>query len=126
MNLVPPEGLANAWPKVEAWISEAIDQNQGDENLLDVLIAIARGHYGLWMDAHFACVTQLVTYPQQRVLTLLYIGGELDHILAMFDWAKEWCKQNKVDVLRTYGRPGWERVTGLSKVGVILQTEITL
>lgn len=124
MILVTPEQLANTWPKVEAWISEAIDQNQGDENLLDVLIALARGQYSLWADQNFACVTQLVNYPQQRVLTLLYIGGELDSILTMFDTAKEWCRVNKVDVLRTYGRPGWERVTGLSKVGVILQVDI--
>lgn len=125
MNLVTPEHLANVWPSVEQWVKDAIAHNQGDENALDVLIAIARGHYGLWVDPHFAAVTQVVNYPRQRVLTILYIGGDLSKIVPLFDEAKSWCRANKIDVLRTFGRAGWERVTGLERVGAILQSRIS-
>jgi hypothetical protein len=124
--LVEPSQLAHVWPDVVPWIKEAVEKNQGDENTLDVLLAIARGQYSLWADKHFAAVTQVVNYPRQRVLTILYIGGDLTNILPLFDDAKAYCKANKVDVLRTYGRPGWEKVTGLEKAGVILQTRICI
>ena len=124
MNLVTPDQLANAWPGVERWIDEAIEHNQGDENLLDVLIAIARGQYGLWVNPHFAAVTQVQNYPRQRVLVILYIGGDLSKIVPLFDEAKAWCRANKIDVLRTYGRMGWAHVTGLERVGAILQVKL--
>lgn len=124
MILITPEQLAHVWPEVEAWIASAVDKNQGDESTLDVFVGIARGHYSLWKGDGFAAVTQIVNYPRQRVLTILYIGGDLSKIITMFDEAKAWCRANKVDVLRTYGRNGWERVTGLKQVGVILQESL--
>ena len=39
--IVPPEQLATVWPAVLPWISEAVERNQGDENIWDVLIAIS-------------------------------------------------------------------------------------
>lgn len=124
MILVTPDQLAHVWPAVEPWIAAAVAENQGDENTLDVFIAIARGHYSLWSDEHFAAVTQTINYPRQRVLTILYIGGDLNKITPLFDFAKDWCRVNKINVLRTYGRPGWEKVSGLSRVGAILEVKI--
>lgn len=125
MILVTPDQLANTWPAVEAWIASAVDENQGDENTLDVLIAIARGQYALWHEpGHFAAVAQIVNQPRQRVATILYCGGELGSLLQMYESARRWCRMNGIDVIRIWGRQGWEKVLGMQRIGVILQESV--
>lgn len=126
MILVQPQDLANVWPKCEGWISEAVKVNQGDENLLDVLIALARGHYLLWFEPNrFAAVVQVISHPRQKVATVLYLGGSgLEQMPQLFEEGKLWCRANGISVIRTFGREGWQRAIGLKRVGVILQTEV--
>jgi hypothetical protein len=121
---VPPEHLSNVWPGVSGWIAEAINrpENVGDENLLDVLIAIARGHYALWVEPQkFAAVVQVTQFPRQKVATILYAGGQLDSFIEGYQEAKKLARQYGIQVLRTHGRAGWERALSLKRVGVILQ-----
>ncbi|HTO43131.1 MAG TPA: hypothetical protein VML56_03570 [Burkholderiales bacterium] len=127
MNLiVAPEALADTWPKVERWLAAAVDRNQGDENLLDVLLAIARGHYLLWHeDGKWAAVVQIVKFPRQTVATVLYCGGsDLEAMKAAFEYGRQWAREHGIDVVRTYGRKGWARVIGLEQQGVILQAGV--
>lgn len=125
MRLIPAAELAKAWPRVEHWIAKAINANQGDESLLDVLIAIARGQYLLWEADTYAVVGQVQPHPQQTVGMILYCGGTgLEAMRTAFDDAKQWCRANGISVLRTFGRPGWAKVLALEQVGVILQTRI--
>ncbi len=123
MVVVQPHELRHVWPQVEAWIVAAIERNQGDENTLDVLIALARGIYLLFVEpGKFAAVVQIQHFPAQKVGTIVYFGGRgLDDIKAGFEAGKQWGRENGINVVRTYGRPGWERVIGLKKTGVILQ-----
>lgn len=127
MILVQPEQLSNIWPQVSPWIAEAINarENGGDENLLDVLIGIARNHYALWVEAgEFAAVVQIAQFPRQRVATILYAGGRLDAFQALFEAAKKWARQNGIDVIRIWGRPGWEKALDLKRIGVIMQVNL--
>ena len=91
-----------------------------------MLIAVARGQSTLWVErGQFAAVVQLQRYPRQRVLTITYAGGvSLAALVRAFRFARDWCAVNGVDVLRAYGRPGWQRVLGLEPVARILQTRV--
>lgn len=124
MRIVSADELEAVWPRVLPWIDAAVKHGQGDEDAVDIGVAIYHGRYDLWLHDKFAAVVQVVRYQKQTVLTILYIGGEMKSILPLFEFAKAWCKENGVHVLRTYGRPGWERVTELKRVGVILQESI--
>lgn len=125
MKAISPEELSKAWPRVEAWIAQAVELNQGDENLLDVLIALARGHYTLWVADSFAGVTQTIRYPQQSVMTILYLGGsDLQAIEKAYQFAKQHCQTVGIDVLRVWGRPGWERLLGMKRIAVVLQEDV--
>jgi len=123
MIIVQPQDLANTWPKVEGWIAAAVAEGQGDENALDVLIAIARGVYLLWYEeGKFCGVVQIQHLPRQKVATVIYCGGSgLDEIRQAFEEGKLWAKANGIHVVRTHGREGWKRALGLKAVGVILQ-----
>jgi hypothetical protein len=100
--------------------------NQGDENLLDVLIALARGQYALWYEAgKFGAVSRIERWPRQTVGTIVYLGGkDLQAIEDAFEEAKVFARANKIDVIRVFGRPGWERLLGMKRKGVILQMAV--
>lgn len=123
MILVQPEQLRHVWPLCEKWIDDAIAEGQGDEGKLDVLIAIARGVYLLFFDPeHFASVVHIQQFPAQKVATIVYIGGVgLEAMKSAFEQGKAWGRTQGINVVRTYGRPGWSKVMGLKPVGVILQ-----
>jgi hypothetical protein len=124
--LVQPEQLGAVWGECAPWIQAAIERNQGDENLTDVLIAIARGIYLLWHSPGlYATVAQIQKFPRQTVGLILYCGGrDLEDMKGAFEDAKGWCRQNGVDVIRTWGRMGWAKVLDMTPVGVILQCEV--
>ena len=127
MIVVEPQALADVWEEVSPWLDAAVKENQGDESLLDVLIALARNMYMLWHEpGQFAAVVNIVRFPRQTVATIVYCGGPgaLDALIKAWEEGKKWGQKNGVHVIRTFGRPGWEKVVGLKKVGVILQEEI--
>ena len=101
--------------------------NCGDEILDDVLIALADGFYTLWLEpGKFAAVVEIRNFPRQRVATIVYCGGsDLDCIKGCFEHGRQWCREHDVQVLRVYGREGWERLLGLERIGVVLQTRVT-
>ena len=121
MRIVPVDELESVWPKVVKWIESAIDYGQGDEDALDVAIAIHNGHYDLWFDEKFAAVVQTVKHPKQTVATIIYCGGELDSLLTMYAEAKHYARANNIDAIRVWGRQGWEKVLGMRRIGIILQ-----
>jgi hypothetical protein len=123
---VRPEDLSDVWRQVEPWIAQSVAVNQGDENLTDVLIALARAQYALWHEPnYFAAVSRIERWPRQTVGTIVYLGGkDLSVIELAFEEAKMFAKKNGIDVIRVFGRPGWERLLGMKRRGVILQLEV--
>jgi hypothetical protein len=121
---VPPEQLPEVWPKVKDWIARALEYDLGDEELPDIFLAIARGIYGLWYSpGEFAAVYQIEKKPRQLVATVLYCGGDsLDAVKLAFAYAEEVCATHGIQVLRMWGRPGWERaLPGVERKVTMLQ-----
>jgi hypothetical protein len=122
MMLVPHFELEAVWPQVQLWLAEAVKHNQGDEDLIDIACAIDQGRYELWFEpGKFAAVVQVIDFPRQRVATLLYAGGVLTSLREMYGEAKRIAKDRGINVIRVWGRQGWERALGMKRVGVILQ-----
>ncbi len=127
MNIVQIKDLTNVWPEVRPWICDAIEYGQGDENELDVFMALAQARYALFHEpGKFAAVVQVAQYPRQQVATILYAGGpgQLESMRDALEATKPWCKQNGITTLRVFGRKGWERVLGMVKKGVVLQCDL--
>lgn len=126
MMLVSHYDLPHVWPKVVHWLEAAVKINQGDENLFDVGMAIENGLYELWYQKdRFAAVVQIQDFPRQRVAVIAYAGGELESLKEMYQEAKAVAKARGIDVLRVWGRAGWERTLGLKRIGVILQEKLS-
>lgn len=116
MNMVPLEKLADTWPLVEGWLQAAIQQNLGDENLLDVLIAIAQGRYTLWYEPdRFAIVTQIQQYPRQKIIALLYAGapqgsGAIERFKLLWEQERDQLRTIGITKIRIYGLRDWGKV----------------
>lgn len=127
MRIVQPHELSHVWPEVEGWIADAIGYGQGDENVLDVLLAVARGIYVLWWEpGKFALVVQVQHFPRQRIGCVLYLGGsDLEAIKqAVREDGLPWLRSQGVMALRVWGRKGWAKVLGMDQIGVILQSTV--
>jgi hypothetical protein len=121
VRIVSPDELEAVWPRVLPWIESALEYGQGDEEAVDIAIAIHNGRYDLWLHDKFAAVVQVVRHPRQTVATILYCGGELEALQWMYVEAKNYARENGINVIRVWGREGWKKVLKMRQVGVILQ-----
>lgn len=119
MTLVPLNKLADVWPKVEGWLQRAVEQNLGDENLLDVLIALAQNRYSLWYEpARCALVTQIQEYPRQKVITLLYAGapegsGAVERFRELWEQERLALRSAGITQIRMFGLRDWGKALGV-------------
>lgn len=119
MNLVPLHKLADVWPLVEGWLGPAVNQNLGDENLLDVFIALAQNRYSLWYEPErCALITQIQEYPRQKIIVLLYAGapegsGAVECFKELWTQERESLRAVGITRVRMYGLRDWGKVLGV-------------
>jgi len=119
VTIVPLHKLADIWPQVEEWLQRAVEQNLGDENLLDVLIALAQNRYSLWYEPQrCALVTQIQEYPRQKVIALLYAGapegsGAVERFKELWTQERQALRAAGITQVRMYGLRDWGKVFGV-------------
>ena len=119
MTIVPLHKLADVWPQVEEWLQRAVEQNLGDENLLDVLIALAQNRYSLWYEPQrCALVTQIQEYPREKVIALLYAGapegsGAVERFKELWTQERQALRAAGITQVRMYGLRDWGKVFGV-------------
>jgi len=125
-RLVSSDELGTVWGEVAPWIEQAIPYAQGDENLTDILVGIAQNRFSLWYTPdRFAAVTQVIKQPRHIVATILYAGGaDMAALEEAFAFYRGWCKEKGIQIMRVWGREGWERQLKMQRVGIILQSEV--
>lgn len=123
---VAPFQIRTVWPTVRTWLRPLIEE-QGDETEESVLERLVRGHYALfYVPGKFAYILEVQQFPRQRVGVVLYLAGR--DLAAIHAHATTigipWLRSMGCTKLRTYGRPGWAKIMGLAKIGVVLQSDI--
>ena len=72
------------------------------------------GHMQLWMGANGCAVTEIIVYPNKKVLHVFLAGGDkgygIKQITDMHDDAMAWGKQQGCDGMTVAGRKGWKKV----------------
>ena len=62
-----------------------------------------------WPADNSCLVTEIVVYPQKKVLNVFLGGGELDEILGMHADVIAWAKGQGCEAITISGREGWKR-----------------
>lgn len=114
------DGVKPDLSRYKRYIDSALAFNGGTHTFEDVADMIAAGTAMLWTGPASVCVTEIIEYPQKKVLNIFLAGGdapgvlpEMEKILPIIlDWAKgQGCQQ----AIFT-GRKGWEK-TFLARCG---------
>ena len=105
-------------------IEAALEYSGGTHIYEDVERGILEGRMQIWPGKKSAAVTEIVEYPQKRVLNCFLAAGDMDEIIDMINSAIAWGKLQGCETLTLSGRKGWERVLsrhGFETVMVVME-----
>ena len=90
---------------------EAALAHGGDTHTFDdVARMIGEGKLQLWHGPDGCAVTEIIQYPQKRVLHVFLYGGKMDQAIDMIESAEAWGKTQGCSSMTLSGRLGWGRV----------------
>ena len=80
-HILEPEDVECVWDKVEPILARVVSRSEGELETDDIFDLVAEGRMQLWVvvkdkEIIAALVTQIITYPQKKVLRLVSLAGE--------------------------------------------------
>ena len=124
---VPIAHLPAVWPRIEHFVAKALELDECRRFLpIDVYQLLMAGTGRLWLSCDrgaqefdAAGVTEIIQYPRCRECLVWFLAGKHMH-----EWEREmremveaYARFEGCGHLATFGRPGWERVSGFKRVG---------
>jgi len=143
---ISPNAIEITFPYVTEYIEEGLDRANGERSLEQVYAQLLAGQLALWIAIGYASkkdkkesimgamITQLIQYPNTRVLALPYIGSKPHTIHKWFGpaWGDdspilEYAKATGCSRIEGYARDGWLKYIepiGFKKAYITVQKEI--
>ena len=98
----------------KAWIESALKKGGETHDFKDIVDGVLSRHMQLWMGENGCAVTEIIVYPNKKVLHVFLAGGDkgygIKQITDMHDDAMAWGKQQGCDGMTVAGRKGWKKV----------------
>ena len=114
---VPADMLTEAWPAVEAYVTQACDASRGRFTPADMCKKIVSRDFQLWAeqtDAGDVCaigVTRLVRYPQLLACEFLAcVGEDMAGWVGHMEQIENWARHQGATQNHLVARNGWARV----------------
>ena len=96
------------------WIQSALNKGGNTHEFKDIVDGIISGNMQLWLGANGCAITEIVVYPNKKVLHVFLAGGDkglgIEQITDMHDDAIEFGKQQGCVGMTVTGRKGWKKV----------------
>lgn len=103
--------LANNFEVAAPYLQATLDRTaDGKMTLDDVRDRVMLGDLQLWLGEGFAGTTEVLDYPQRRVVLVHLAGGKLDAMLPVYPQIEEFAKSVGATGIEIAGREGWARV----------------
>lgn len=93
-------------------IESALAYSGGTHTYEDVQAAVEAGDLQYWPGPRSVVITEIMQYPQTRVLNFFLAGAETGHLAeleAMYPEIEKWGRTQGCTVAVMSGRKGWER-----------------
>jgi hypothetical protein len=117
VSLVPTEYVDTCWGKVEGFIEKAAKYTYGRYTTGNIYDLVKEGDYQLWVafDGETfkgAVVTNIITYPQRKLLGMQFCGGEELSIWKdpMLNLLKRFARDLGCEGIESTARPGWAKI----------------
>ena len=133
MHPIANEHLDKVWDLAAPLVSRALDYSDGKYSLEAIYEALAARDMQLWVatldhELVACCVTEIIIYPNKKVLTIFASAGVgLHNWLGCLSPILEWGKSQGCQASEVYGRPGWARVLakyGFEKIHTVLRAKL--
>lgn len=111
---VKPEEVDRYWFLVEHKLGKAIEYSDHKYSLASVYNEIKDCTMQLWAikvtyDLLAVCVTQIVNYPDKKVLLIMFVGGDkIDLYKHLIHEIARYARAMKCQSIEFYGRHGWK------------------
>jgi len=128
-HLLDPEDVEYIWDKVEPILARVVSRSEGELETEDILDLVTEGRMQLWIVAEdkeiiAALVTQIITYPQKKVLRLVSLAGEdFNKFKHFLDMVQSFAIQKDCTALELWGRKGWKKLLPEWKSEYIVYTK---
>ena len=96
--------------RCRTWIEAALALSGGTHVWDDIVSGIYSGKMQFWPAQNACAITEIITYPRNKVLHIFLAGGEMEQIVDMDESAVEFAKQQGCTGMTIAGRRGWARV----------------
>ena len=128
-HLLDPEDVEYVWDKVEPILARVVSRSEGELETEDILDLVTEGRMQLWIVAEdkeiiAALVTQIITYPQKKVLRLVSLAGEdFNKFKHFLDMVQSFAIRKGCTALELWGRKGWKKLLPEWKSEYIVYTK---
>ena len=128
-HLLDPDDVECVWDKVEPILARVVSRSEGELETEDILDLVTEGRMQLWIVAEnkeiiAALVTQIITYPQKKVLRLVSLAGEdFNKFKHFLDMVQSFAIRKGCTALELWGRKGWKKLLPEWKSEYIVYTK---
>ena len=116
-TLVPREHIPVVWESIKGFAERCAIYTYGRFTAKDMLEGLLTKDQQLWIAfdgkaIHGFWVTEVVEYPQIKVLALHFVGGRRfkEWLPDGFPKLQKFAKELGCSKMESYGRPGWEKM----------------
>ena len=115
-QIVQPEDVAYIWDQVAPLLEKVKEYSEGEGEPDDFLEALTHGDMQLWIatedsNMHSVMVTQIVTYPQKKILRVISIAGsDFKRLYEFNDMVESFAIKTGCSGMELWGRKGWKKL----------------
>jgi len=115
-QIVAPEDVAYIWERVAPLLDEVQEHTEGEVESDDFLESLTHGDMQLWIateenELHSIMITQIITYPQKRVLRIISIAGsDFKRLYQFNEMVESFAIKTGCTSLELWGRKGWKKL----------------
>ena len=116
--------LAQEFEQARPLLEQALAKDTTNTWTMDAIRdRVMMGDVQLWHNPRYAAITEVINYPQRRVVLVHLASGELDAIVQAYEDLEKFARIVEATGIEINGRKGWTRVLkdrGFNEVAVRL------
>lgn len=105
----------------------ALDRAGSTHSISDVVSLVREGKAQFWEHRSTLLVTEVIEYPQRKVLRFWLAGGDLGEVEQILPEIEQWARERGCTMAEALGRRGWagrSEAHGYKPVATIFQKEL--
>ena len=115
-HLLQPEDVAYIWEDVAPMLARVTSHTEGELEPDDFIEPLTHGEMQLWIaiedkELIAALITQVIPYPQKKVLRLISLAGEdFSKFKDFISMVESFAIRSECSSLEMWGRKGWKKL----------------